>query len=540
MIGNHSVNVQHFYYIPLYILKPALYIVILSIFKIIVLDFVHAEDSHICTNQNLVSRENEKRTNDIYFSSRPIKVELHGDLHNVAYYYTNIELGTPPQFQTVVVDTGSPNIMLSGSQCKHCGRHQRRPFNLMKSETSTLISGLSSQCQALGGSNGNDGEVLNVCCFDEAYAENSVVKGIYASDYIRFKDNSTTIVPYRVPQLGVVTVETMLIYKQMANGILGLGPKQDHKRIVPHEANGYHSNAINDTIVPGDNDNTDDVDIRIREQSIGDGVESLKQPCQNDETNGMHNLNFIRGFLENNFPPENYGFSLEFNECGGWLTLGTTKNNQCQLDTGCEESSGSPKHFVWTPLSGEDEYTISLEYVVFVGCTIQSSLKKFILDSGSTNSSLDLDLYNIIHTFYNNLCRNMKRNYNHHGKRFHRKRRRKCKLGDESKRKAIPGTSQQRGTMNKNDLTNKKLQHKTDNINHVVDKAKATDEYPNEQISIYSSISPSANMNAIDDEIRKLIKRMSPHNICRTQKSTGNICFSDINEMPSIYLTVKR
>ena len=55
-------------------------------------------------------------------------IPLYGNT-SLGYYYANIYVGSPPQKQSVIVDTGSGQLALPCSKCVSCGtQHLQPPF----------------------------------------------------------------------------------------------------------------------------------------------------------------------------------------------------------------------------------------------------------------------------------------------------------------------------------------------------------------------------------------------------------------------------
>jgi len=67
-------------------------------------------------------------------------VALFGNSSSLNYYYVNIYLGTPPQKQSLIIDTGSS---LTAVPCKphimNCGRHMNQYYDISKSNTSKVL-----------------------------------------------------------------------------------------------------------------------------------------------------------------------------------------------------------------------------------------------------------------------------------------------------------------------------------------------------------------------------------------------------------------
>lgn len=63
---------------------------------------------------------------------------------SLGYYYVNLYIGTPPQEQSVIVDTGSGQLALPCSKCESCGNsHIHRPFDLRRSSSSKIVTCVS-------------------------------------------------------------------------------------------------------------------------------------------------------------------------------------------------------------------------------------------------------------------------------------------------------------------------------------------------------------------------------------------------------------
>ena len=61
--------------------------------------------------------------------------ELSGDLINLGYYSAELQVGTPPQRFSVIVDTGSSVTAIPCSGCVRCGKHSNPRFEPSRSST---------------------------------------------------------------------------------------------------------------------------------------------------------------------------------------------------------------------------------------------------------------------------------------------------------------------------------------------------------------------------------------------------------------------
>jgi len=60
---------------------------------------------------------------------------------SLGYYYINVYVGTPPQEQSVIIDTGSGQFAFPCSKCTSCGnQHINPPFNIQKSKTNKILT----------------------------------------------------------------------------------------------------------------------------------------------------------------------------------------------------------------------------------------------------------------------------------------------------------------------------------------------------------------------------------------------------------------
>ncbi|KRW98301.1 Aspartic peptidase domain [Pseudocohnilembus persalinus] len=175
---------------------------------------------------------------DIKYFNKIHTFKLEGNT-TFAYFYTSVYVGTPPQRQTVIVDTGSYLLAFPCTDCKesNCGKHINQPYDPKKSLTSSEFSCYEKyenfQC-----SNCNS---QKQCQWSISYAEGSSLRGHVLTDYIVVGDEIQNYVDNdyqklnldfvkflnreRVDMLiGCTTKETNLFLTQDADGILGLSP----------------------------------------------------------------------------------------------------------------------------------------------------------------------------------------------------------------------------------------------------------------------------------------------------------------------------
>ena len=69
---------------------------------------------------------------------------------SLGYYYANIYVGTPPQKQSVVLDTGSGQLALPCTLCDYCGTAHIDPlFDISRSATARKITCAQAQEEGL-------------------------------------------------------------------------------------------------------------------------------------------------------------------------------------------------------------------------------------------------------------------------------------------------------------------------------------------------------------------------------------------------------
>ncbi|XP_027360669.1 probable aspartic protease At2g35615 [Abrus precatorius] len=140
------------------------------------------------------------------------RMRLYDDLLRNGYYTTRLWIGTPPQRFALIVDTGSTVTYVPCSTCQHCGRHQDPKFQPEESKTYQPVK-CTSNCNC-------DNSRMQ-CMYERRYAEKSTSIGVLGEDVVSF-GNHSELSPQRAV-FGCENVETGDIYRQRADGIMGLG-----------------------------------------------------------------------------------------------------------------------------------------------------------------------------------------------------------------------------------------------------------------------------------------------------------------------------
>ena len=159
-------------------------------------------------------------------------------------YYVDLYLGTPPQRQTVLVDTGSAGTALPCNDCLDCGESNHTNTNFAQQLSSSF-----QELNCSGCFKGRCNTVSKTCDMISHYAEGSSWHGIEVQDVVYpggFHDvaldssrtseddddvnagsNPKNAVKYRFPfKFSCINSMEGAFKNQQANGIMGLGLKE--------------------------------------------------------------------------------------------------------------------------------------------------------------------------------------------------------------------------------------------------------------------------------------------------------------------------
>lgn len=157
--------------------------------------------------------EEEKRKRS---QEKLYKYRLYGDLDEYAYYFLDIDVGIPEQRISVILDTGSSTLSFPCSECKSCGIHMEKPFNLNFSKTSTVLYCKKKNCPY------NLKCVDGKCEYLQSYCEGSQIKGFYFIDVISLMSyNQKEKIMFK-KLIGCHMHEESLFLYQQATGVLGM------------------------------------------------------------------------------------------------------------------------------------------------------------------------------------------------------------------------------------------------------------------------------------------------------------------------------
>lgn len=122
------------------------------------------------------------------------------------YYFVDVFFGPNKQVQSLIIDTGSNQLITDCAPCDSCGKHLHPPYDITLSKTATSPSGfLGFKCQ-------------DDCGFEVSYLEGSQYSGKRFRELVSFDGSD-----YFDMIIGCADKETNLFYSQKADGIVGLG-----------------------------------------------------------------------------------------------------------------------------------------------------------------------------------------------------------------------------------------------------------------------------------------------------------------------------
>ena len=146
---------------------------------------------------------------------------VYGDIDDYLYYFVDLEIGTPPQRTSVIIDTGSAIGAFPCSGCSHCGSHLDQAFNVQHSSSAVWITCKSSDCFSKSCDRDH-------CSYEQSYREGSKIQGWFFSDLVSLGD-VTDKNPATRAEFGCHSLEEKMFYEQRANGIMGMAPRRDGK-----------------------------------------------------------------------------------------------------------------------------------------------------------------------------------------------------------------------------------------------------------------------------------------------------------------------
>jgi len=193
-------------------------------------------DEKIPKEDNTASEVTSEQDLEVTASNLTIPLHAHSGTHHVHVY-----IGSPPQRQTLIVDTGSRVMAFPCKPCRFCGKHASPYFDTRKSTTKRLskcgnckLEGIST-CSLFG----------DQCEITQKYTEGSSWSAHEIEDMVwlgnddvmeSIEDHMQLAISYA---FGCQTSINGLFQKQYADGILGLA-RHDTSLVAAY----YRTNAI--------------------------------------------------------------------------------------------------------------------------------------------------------------------------------------------------------------------------------------------------------------------------------------------------------
>ena len=140
-------------------------------------------------------------------------------------HHVHVYIGSPPQRQTLIVDTGSRLMAFPCQPCRACGKHTSKYFDPSISTTDVVPTCgncilNSSKCSSFS----------DHCILSQKYTEGSSWTAFELEDLVWFGTSPENWMHLAVPfTFGCQTSEKGLFQKQYADGILGLAPHESSR-----------------------------------------------------------------------------------------------------------------------------------------------------------------------------------------------------------------------------------------------------------------------------------------------------------------------
>ncbi|SCO93815.1 plasmepsin V, putative [Plasmodium malariae] len=316
-----------------------------------------------------------KETENLY------KYKLYGDIDEYAYYFIDIDVGTPKQRISLILDTGSSSLSFPCSGCKDCGIHMENPFNLNHSKTSSILYCDKVECPFKLNC------VKGRCEYLQSYCEGSQISGFYFSDIVTVPSYNNKSISFK-KYMGCHMHEESLFLYQQATGVLGLSLTKPNG--VPTFINLLFQNALNVKIMFA---------ICISEyggELIVGGYEKnyiMKEGAQ--RTN-------YRGKRANGV---NSGSSARKGEGEEQLTSPSNSKQHEETET-VKGTLKDIEKIIWENVTRKYYYYIRIRGLEFYGIDLLNDEKgiEMLVDSGSTFTHIPEDIYNRLNYYLDILC----------------------------------------------------------------------------------------------------------------------------------------
>ena len=178
-----------------------------------------------------LNQDEEMRLQRKMMSLNSVDPELTPLYPGYGTHFSYIWVGTPPQRQSVIVDTGSQFTGFPCTGCSQCGSHTDKYFDPKNSSTARVCNPSTPQCS-----------------ISQSYSEGSSWKGYKVTDKVYIGGLSKNSVPKGASYaldltFACQTSETGLFRTQLADGIMGMSMGDS---TVPFQLkkNGLTSNSV--------------------------------------------------------------------------------------------------------------------------------------------------------------------------------------------------------------------------------------------------------------------------------------------------------
>ncbi|KAF8821717.1 aspartyl protease ASP5 [Cardiosporidium cionae] len=151
-------------------------------------------------------------------ASKPVeRILIYGNIQQTGYYYIYVLVGSPPQRETVILDSGSTLFGFTCEHCEQCGTHVSKRFNISSSTSAswtpcTMDFPVCKRC-----------DQSERCTYSITYEEGSSINGVFFTDAVALGDSRSHSSIYQYPAIGCHLIETKLFVSQVVSGIIGVG-----------------------------------------------------------------------------------------------------------------------------------------------------------------------------------------------------------------------------------------------------------------------------------------------------------------------------
>ncbi|SCP05525.1 plasmepsin V, putative [Plasmodium ovale] len=291
------------------------------------------------------------------------KYKLYGDIDEYAYYFLDIDIGTPEQRISLILDTGSSSLSFPCAGCKDCGIHMENPFNLNNSRTSSILYCNKDECPFKLKC------VKGKCAYLQSYCEGSQISGFYFSDVVSIPSHNNGIISFR-KLMGCHMHEESLFLHQQATGVLGLSLTKPNG--VPTFIDLLFKNALH--------------------------VPKMFSICISEFGGEL----IVGGYDKTYISRKDSAAGAIGKDDGNGSHSGSHSDNDEERRNLAREA----ERIVWESVTRKYYYYVKIRGLDFYGTNLLSANKniEMLVDSGSTFTHIPEDIYNRLNFFLDILC----------------------------------------------------------------------------------------------------------------------------------------